>query len=154
LPRATIAVVAAVAYLAMAPVVVNGDGLGYLKAALAGTIYPGHVAYVPLLALVAKLVHATRPIELLWPARVVSALAAAIAVAVVGRVAERRVGARAAGVAASVGLAVSWGTLSAGSDVESYAPALAALVAALWCAEQQQAIASGLLCALATLFHV
>jgi hypothetical protein len=153
-PRALVAVAAAVAYLAMAPRVVNGDGLGYLKAALAGTLYPGHLAYVPLLATIAKLVGATRPVELLWPARVVSALAAAIAVALVGSIAERRGESRAAGIAASVGLAASWGALSAGSDVESYAPALGALVAALWCADRQRPIAAGLLCALATLFHV
>jgi hypothetical protein len=152
--RALVAVAAAVAYLAMAPRVVNGDGLGYLKAALAGTLYPGHLAYVPLLGLVAKLVGATQPVELLWPARVVSALAAALAVALVGSLAERRVAARGAGLAAAVGLAASWGTLSAGSDVESYAPALGALVAALWCADRQRPVASGLLCALATLFHV
>ncbi|MCU1279886.1 MAG: hypothetical protein JWM53_3432, partial [bacterium] len=85
---------------------------------------------------------------------VLSAVAAAIAVALVGSIAERRLASRAAGIAASVGLAASWGTLSAGSDVESYAPALAALVAALWCADRQRPIASGLLCAVATLLHV
>ncbi|MGZ3438513.1 MAG: hypothetical protein ACXVDD_03315 [Polyangia bacterium] len=153
-PRALVAVVAAVAYLAMAPRVVNGDGLGYLKAALAGTLYPGHLAYVPLLTAIAKLVGATRPVELLWPARVLSAAAAALAIALVGSIAERRAGARAAGIAASVGLAASWGALSAGSDVESYAPALGALVAALWLADRQRPIASGLLCAAATLLHV
>ena len=153
-PRALVAVAAAVAYLAMAPSVVNGDGLGYLKAALAGTLYPGHLGYVPLLAMVAKLAGATRPIELLWPARLLSALAAAVAIALVGSIAERRSGARASGIAASVGLAVSWGALSAGSDVESYAPALGALVAALWCADRQWPIAGGLLCAAAALLHV
>ncbi|HEX6838463.1 MAG TPA: glycosyltransferase family 39 protein, partial [Polyangia bacterium] len=152
-PRALAAVAVAVAYLAMAPVVVNGDGLGYLKAALAGTLYPGHLAYVPLLAAVGKLVGATRPVELLWPARIVSALAAAKAAWLVGDVARRRFGERAAW-AAMLGFAVSWGVLSEGSDVESYAPALAALVAALWCADRQRPVASGLLCAAATLFHV
>ena len=38
-PRLVVAVVAAAVYLAMAPRVVNGDGLGYLKAALAGPLY-------------------------------------------------------------------------------------------------------------------
>ena len=153
-PRALVAVAAAVAYLAMAPRVVNGDGLGYLKAALAGTLYPGHLAYVPLLASIGAIVGATRPVELLWPARALSALTAALAVALVGSIAERRLASRAAGIAASLGLAASWGALSAGSDVESYAPALGALVAALWCADRQRPIASGLLCALATLLHV
>ncbi|MDB4968200.1 MAG: hypothetical protein JWN44_3889 [Myxococcales bacterium] len=163
-PAAVVAVVSAVAYLAMAPRVVNGDGLGYLKAALAGTIYPGHVAYVPLLALVARVTGATRPIALLWPARVLSAISVAVAVALIGSIARRRWAADAAAsaaasagataLAASIGLAASWGALSAGSDVESYAPALAALVAALWLADRQRPVAAGLACAAATLFHV
>src|SRR5947209_7861721 len=110
-PRALATVAVAVVYLAMAPRVVNGDGLGYLKAALAGTLYPGHLAYVPLLSLVGKIVGATRPVELLWPARVVSALSAALAALLLGSVAERRSGGRAAGLAAALGLAASFGTL-------------------------------------------
>lgn len=153
-PPLVVAVGSAVAYLAMAPRVVNGDGLGYLKAALAGTIYPGHVAYVPLLAAVARVTGATRPIELLWPARVVSAISAALAVALIGSLARRRWQAPEAAWAASLGLAASWGTLAAGSDVESYAPALAALVVALWLADRQRAVAAGLACAAAALFHV
>ena len=152
-PRALAAVVVAVVYVAMAPRVVNGDGLGYLKAALDGTLYPGHLAYVPLLAIVAKIVGATRPIDLVWPARIVSALAAAKGAWLVGDVARRRVGEGAAW-AAMLGLAASWGALSAGSDVESYAPALAALCAALWCADRQWAVASGVACAAAALLHV
>jgi hypothetical protein len=104
-PAVAVAVASAVAYLALAPRGVNGDGLGYLKAALAGTIYPGHVAYVPLLAALAKLTGATRPIELLWPARVVSALAAGLAIALAGSVARRRWGTPRAAWAASLGLA-------------------------------------------------
>jgi hypothetical protein len=153
-PRALVAASAVVAYLALAPRVVNGDGLGYLKAALAGTIYPGHVAYVPLLTVLGKLLGVTRPVELLWPARVVSALAAASAAMLLGSIARRRFASERAAWAAMLGLLASWGTLSSGSDVESYAPSLAALVAALWCAERQHAIASGLLCAAATLLHV
>ena len=83
-----IALVGAAGYLALAPSVVNGDGLGYLKAALAGTIYPGHVAYVPLLWLLAKVTHATRPMELLWPARALSAAAAATAALALGAMDE------------------------------------------------------------------
>jgi hypothetical protein len=149
-----VAVGAAGAYLAMAPRVVNGDGLGYLKAATAGTLYPGHVGYVPLLAATARLVGATRPVELLWPARVLSALAVAVAALVLGSMAERRWRSSGARWAATLGLLASWGALSAGSDVESYAPALAALVGALWCADRQRPIMAGLLCAAATLFHV
>jgi hypothetical protein len=153
-PRLVVAVASVVAYLALAPRVVNGDGLGYLKAALAGTIYPGHVAYVPLLTALGKLLGATRPVELLWPARALSALLAASAALLLGSIARRRFASERAAWAAMLGLLASWGTLSSGSDVESYAPALAALIGALWCADRQQAIAAGLLCAAATLLHI
>ena len=153
-PRALAAVAVAVAYLGMAPRVVNGDGLGYVKAALAGALYPGHLAYVPLLAVVARVAGATRPVELVWPARVVSAVAAALAAWLVGDLARRRHGDERAAWAAMLGLAASWGALSAGSDVESYAPALGALALALWLAERQRPLAAGLACAAATLLHV
>lgn len=153
-PRLAAAVAVAVAYLGAAPRVVNGDGLGYVKAAFAGVVYPGHLAYVPLLGLIAHAVGATRPVELVWPARVLCALAVALAAWLIGSIARRRHGSDAAAWAAMLGLAASWGALSAGSDVESYGPALGALVGALWCADRQQAIAAGGLCALATLLHV
>src|SRR5438270_10856191 len=105
-PRALAAVAVAVAYLAMAPVVVNGDGLGYLKAALSGTLYPGHLGYVPLLALVAKISGATQPMELLWPARVVSALSAASAAWTLSAIARRRWASDAAAWAARGGFAL------------------------------------------------
>jgi hypothetical protein len=63
-----------------------------------------------------------------------------------------------AGTIAAVGLFVSWGAFSAGSDVESYAPALAAVTLTLYCATRpldgKWALASGVCLALATLFHV
>jgi hypothetical protein len=153
-PRALAAVAVAVTYLAMAPRVVNGDGLGYVKAALAGGLYPGHLAYVPLLGVIARIAGATRPVELVWPARAASAIAAALAAWLVGDLARRRHGSEAAAWAAMLGLAASWGALSAGSDVESYAPALGALVVALWLAERQRPATAGLACAAATLLHV
>ena len=46
-----LAVACATAALAVAlrPAVVNGDGLGYLKAAPTGIVVPGHLGYLPLL---------------------------------------------------------------------------------------------------------
>lgn len=136
---------------------VNGDGLGYLRAALAGTIYPGHVAYVPLLAAVARvdrLWGAARPVELLWPARALSVASAVGASLLLASLARRRWGSERAAWAAMLGLLASWGALSSGSDVESYAPSLCALAGAWWCADRQRAVAGGLLCAAATLLHV
>jgi len=152
--RLAAAVAVAVAYLAAAPRVVNGDGLGYVKAALRGTLYPGHLAYVPILGVLARVTGATRPVELVWPARVLCAIAVAVAAWALGSIARRRHGSDAAAWAAMLGLAASWGALSAGSDVESYGPALGALVGALWCADRGWAVAAGLLGALAALLHV
>jgi hypothetical protein len=156
---AAIAIVGAILYLFLAPAVVNGDGLGYLKAALEGQLYPGHLGYVPLLMLARWLARAgARAVDGLAGARLVSAIAAAVAAAALGATARRRVGTALAGDLATVGLLVSWGTLSAGSDVESYAPALAALTVTLYCLGRADnarwAIASGLGLALAVLFHV
>ncbi len=152
-PSFVLALVGFGCYLAMAPVVVNGDGLGYLKAAMTGSLYPGHVAYVPLLALLAKLTHATRPIALLWPARLCSAASAATAALALAATARRRFGDGAA-TAATAGLLASWGALAAGSDVETYAPALAALTLALSFADAERPVAAGFAVAAAALFHV
>ena len=119
-----------------------------------GALYPGHLGYLPLLTALARLTGATRPVALVWPARVVSAAAAAFAAYALGSIARRRHGSDGAAWAAMLGLAASWGALSAGSDVESYAPALAALVGALWCADRQRPVAAAVLCATATLMHV
>ena len=153
-PSFVIALVGFGCYLAMAPVVVNGDGLGYLKAAMTGSLYPGHVAYVPLLHLVAKLTHATRPIALLWPARVLSAASAATAALALAATARRRFGDGLSSTAAAAGFLASWGALAAGSDVESYAPALAAVTLALYFAVAERPVAAGLSVAAAALFHV
>jgi hypothetical protein len=149
----------ALVYLAAAPAVVNGDGLGYLKAALDGTLYPGHLGYVPLLMLARRLVHAgPRAVDGLAIARLTSVAAAVVAALGLGATARRLVGTPHARAIASVGLLVSWGTLSAGSDVESYAPALAALVGTLFCLarplDAKWTLAGGACLALAVLFHV
>jgi hypothetical protein len=103
--------------------------------------------------LVAKLTHATRPIALLWPARVLSAASAATAALALAATARRRFGAGAA-TAATAGFLASWGALAAGSDVESYAPALAAVTLALYFAVAERPVAAGLAVAAAALFHV
>jgi hypothetical protein len=150
-----VALLAAAAYLALAPAVVNGDGLGYLKAALDGTLYPGHLAYVPLLVLARKIVHAgPRAVDGLLVARIINGACGGLAVLFVGLTARRLAQSTRAGVIAAAGLAVSWGALSAGSDVESYAPALASLCAAIFCATHESPIAAGFAVAAAALFHV
>ncbi len=142
-----------VAYLLAAPTLVNGDGLGYLRAAAGSTIYPGHIAYVAFLRAAGFLVGATRPIDFLAPARLLSAGSAALAVFLTGRTAQTLVE-KNAGLVAAAGLGVSFGTLACGSDVESYAPALCGLTAAIYCCVHKQWVGAAIATALATLFHV
>jgi hypothetical protein len=138
--------------IAIAPAVVNGDGLGYLDASVRGELYPGHLAYLPLLRMVRAIAHAgPRPVDGLLIARVVSALSAGIAVAAIGAAASAL--ACDARVAAA-GLASSFGLLISGSDVESYAPALAALCLALLAAVHQRALLAALALAAAALLHL
>ena len=139
----------ALACVGLWPQVVNGDGLGYLKAQAALQLYPGHLGYVPLLAGLRALFHlGPRPVSTLLAARILSAVSAAIAVIALGRatallVDDREADAPAidppnarartpAAWVAAAGLGASFGTLGAGSDVETYAPALAALCLTLY----------------------
>jgi hypothetical protein len=145
----------------LAPAVVNGDGLGYLKAAATGgALYPGHLAYLPLVRAARALAGAgPRPVDGLTPARLVSALAAALAVAALGAAARRW---RCASPAvAAAGLAASHGLWAAGSDVETYAPALAALCLALYALARRSdggglgwSLAAAAATALGALLHV
>ena len=125
--RARLAVGPAAVYLALAPAVVNGDGLGYLKAALAGTIYPGHLAYVPLLALLAKIARADRGRWSCCGRRASRGAGGGVGGVGAGGDRAARFGADRGDRAAAAGLLASWGALSAGSDVEAYVLALAAL---------------------------
>jgi hypothetical protein len=164
----------AVAYLLVAPSVVNGDGLGYLNASVHGDLYPGHLLYEPLLrALRALFSVGPRPVDGLAVARALSAVSGGVAVFAIGRAARRLdpqlpTGARASPVVAAtspvvaaLGLACSFGAIVAASDVETYAPALAALCLAVWALAARRAgggprtvVAAGLAIALAALFHV
>lgn len=151
---ALVGVAAAVALLCwwIAPAVVNGDGLGYLNAAVRGELYPGHLAYLPLLRLLRALAHAgPRAADGLAAARALSAISAGVAVAALAACA-RRLGGDAR--VAALGLAASFGLLSSGSDVETYAPALAALCLALASALSQRTWLAALALAAAVLLHL
>ena len=146
------------ACLLVAPREVNGDGIGYIKAAKDGALYPGHLAYLPLLraawhAAVALGLCGTRLADAVWPGRVLSALGAGAAATLLYLVIERRDGVRPA-LVAGVGLAASACLLGAGCDLESYAPALAALLGVVWALERDRVTLGALLLALATLLHV
>ncbi len=136
----------------------NGDGIGYIKAARDGVLYPGHLAYVPLLR---ACWHAARHLgvvgthlaDAVWPGRVLSALGAATACVAMLRIVGRRRGDR-AGLVAGAGLAASAGLLGVGCDLESYSLALAAVLCVVWALDEDRVVAGALLLALATLLHI
>jgi hypothetical protein len=148
------------AYLALAPAVVNGDGLGYLTASVFGNLYPGHLLYIPLLRGLRHLFGVgPRPVDGLWVARGLSAVSAGVAVFALGAAARRLAAGEDhespdPGVVAAAGLACSFGCINAGSDVETYAPALACLCLCVWALAAERPIAAGLALAAAALFHV
>ncbi len=132
-PAILVAAAAALLAIALAPSVVNGDGLGFLKAAPTGIVVPGHLGYLPILRLLGRLFGRPSPLGLLGPARALSVAAGTTAAAAVYATARRLLGARGA-LVAGLGFAVSFGAVQAAADVESYAPALAAMCVAAWCA--------------------
>jgi hypothetical protein len=149
----------AAAYAFFGPAEVNGDGIGYLKAARDGVLYPGHVAYVPLLALCGRIARTLGLTDgtlrgLVVPGRLLSAISIGIATAALATLVDRRSGDRSRALVAALGLAASAGVVLVGTDVESYAPALAALALALVCLDRGQAAAAGACVALAAQLHV
>jgi hypothetical protein len=144
----------------LTPAVVNGDGLGYLKAAPTGKLYPGHLAYLPILRALGRITGHESSLGLLGPARALSILSGAVAVLALFGVARRLIGDRAALIAA-IGIGVSFGALQAAADVESYAPALGAICLATYCAARRHdgggiffAAATAIGVALAALLHI
>ena len=139
LGRALAPLAALLAYCAcrlLAPAVVNGDGLGHLRAAAAGAPLPGHLGWLPLLSWLARATAAPDALALLGPARQLCWLSAAAAAACT-TAAARRLSGDGAALVAGLGLVGSYGFLEAGADVETYAPALAAMAAALYAAARR-----------------
>ncbi len=137
-PELIVAVATVVGYALLTPAVVNGDGLGYARAAFYGARYAGHLGYVPLLALVGRAGGAHRAVDFVVAGRVLSIAGAALAVWLTGRIARSWApAARYGPPLAATGMAVSFGLYGDGADVEVYAPAVAALLAALYCALQR-----------------
>ncbi len=139
------------AYL-LTPSVVNGDGVGYLKATLGGARYPGHLLLLPLFEVVKQLVHAATPATLLPSLRLICLVAGGLAVAIVVAILWPR-GRRVALVGAG-GLAASYSVLISTSDLESYAPALVPVCLFLWALDRQRPFLAALCAALASLLHV
>jgi hypothetical protein len=132
------------------PSLPNGDGLGYLKAAAAGGVYPGHLGYVALL----RGISTGEAWDRLLAARIAS-LAGGFA-ALIGLYATARARGVSVGGAllAALGLGVSAGVVMAAADVESYAPALGALLLALAATARGWLWIGAICAAAAALFHV
>lgn len=144
------------AYL-LAPAVVNGDGIGYLKATIAGTRYPGHLGLLPVFGVVRELVkylvHAPdEPIALLGPIRVLCHVAGGVSVAWLFLTLLPR--GRRAALTATLGFGASYAVVIAASDVESYALALVPICACLWALDRRRPLVAAVAAAIATLFHV
>lgn len=119
---ALLAALTAYLYHGSAPALVNLDGLGYIHAR---GIAPGHLLYLPLLEATAWLTD-----DRLAAGRLLSQASASLAVAVYF------VGARVflghfASLLAAAAFALSYAVWSRGADVETYAPALLALILVL-----------------------
>ena len=148
-------------YAFSAPSVVNGDGLGYLRPLKWNpnpAPVPGHLLYLPLLALLRRL-SGGRTLE---AARLVNALAGAATVVLAYGAFRRLVGGEGrAALFGAIGLACSWGVWAQAADVETYALALACLTAAVFLLSKWQgkacvycALGAGVSVGAATLFHV
>jgi hypothetical protein len=93
-PVVLVALVSVLASWALAPAVVNGDGLGYLNASITNAAYPGHLAYLPLLRVIRAICAVgPRPVDGLAAARALSAASGAAAVLALGAAARRLGGA-------------------------------------------------------------
>jgi hypothetical protein len=135
-------------YFAIAPAVVNGDGLGYLRAAIHGGVYPGHLGYLPLL----RLIPAARPIDLLLPARALSVVSGVLSLLLFAATTRRL---RLSGwLPATIGLGCSFSVMVSASDVESYAPALMFLCLATWAMVSARPLIGAIAVAAATLIHI
>jgi len=145
----------------VAPALVNGDGLGYLKASVEpGPImgpYPGHLGYLPLLRAVARLFGSGEfPADRLGVARGISLVGGVLTSTVLGLWARRAYGAR-AGWLSAAGIWASAGALAAFADVETYGIALGAVTLALSCAESPRwrgSLVAAVAAAAAVLLHI
>lgn len=114
------------------PLVVSGDGVGYIKRLISPErdIVPGHLVYIPLLeqlrlTLLPDGGHSAAAVL----ATFFSALGGGAACGMICWLANRLTSRSWPGIVAALGLGASFGFYRASGDVEAYAPAVATLVA-------------------------
>jgi len=149
------------AYASLAPGVIDGDGIGYLKLIPEHALSPGHPLYVPLLRLIALAVPHQTLLELVSPLRLAST---GMALAALGLFydAGRRFYPPAHALAATSLLGVTHAYWRMAQEIESYAPATLLAVAGLWALARFSrsrrrvcwAAVAGVLMALAAGFHL
>lgn len=162
-PSAVFATASAALWL-LRPLVISGDGVGYIKRLVtpARDIVPGHLVYIPLLEQLRRILapHGGHGAAALV-ATAFSSLAGGLACALLFVLARRMTGKVWPGLLAAVGLAVSYGFYRASGDVEAYAACVALLTLSAtillpvdgrrpgW----GRSLAAGLVLGLCTLFH-
>lgn len=122
-------------YWALAPAVINGDGIGYLKQIQGSKLAPGHLAYLPLLRLVAQIWPHQRLLDLVPPFRALSLICSLITLALVYSMARQALSRQPALLVTAL-LGLSHSFLRSATEVEAYAPALTCAVASLWAARR------------------
>jgi hypothetical protein len=145
------------------PLVVSGDGVGYIKRLLSPEwdVVPGHLIYVPLQEGLRRwLAPAGGHGDAASLATAVSVISGGLACGLLCWLVIRMAGRILPGLLAAAGLAISYGFYRASCDVEAYASATALLIA-LGCLVLPPgttkgwptAVAAGLLLGLTTLLH-
>lgn len=158
-----VGVCATVLLYALRPLVVSGDGVGYIKRLISPErdVVPGHLIYIPFLEQLRLIIfpdggHSDATVIATLVSAIGGGLACGFLYAIISRFTDRWW----PGVVAVAGLCVSYGFYRASGDVEAYSSAVAIIVAIAWClipGEQPigwlRTLAAGVLLGVATLLH-
>lgn len=145
------------------PLVVSGDGVGYIKRLISPErdVVPGHLLYIPFLEQLNLIIFPNGGhLDATIVATLVSAIGGGLACGFLYAITSRFTDRRWPGLVAVSGLCVSYGFYRASGDVEAYSSAVAIIVAIAWCllpGKQPigwgKTIAAGVLLGIATLLH-
>lgn len=158
-------VVATALFTVLRPLVVSGDGVGYIKRLVSPErdIVPGHLIYVPLLESLRRTLfpdggHADSAMLATFFSSLAGGIACGLLFWLTARLSKRIW----AGLFAAVGLFVSYGFYRASGDVEAYSTSVAIMIATACVLVPEprsgglswsRVVGAGCLLALATLFH-
>jgi len=145
--------------LLLAPAEINGDGVGYLRQIPQHTLAPGHLAYLPLLRLLAHVWPHGALLDLVLPARLLSLACALTSLVLLYDSAHRLHGQRQHGMLAVALLGLSHCFIRSSVEVEVYAISTLLATGALWALTRSRrslrwALPAGLLAGTAVLLHL